>query len=577
MKSNKWVLGLLTVALVLALAPSGFAQTNVTAVQLSILNAPSAAEIAGNRHAQVSDPVSVGAGIQISGSVFATNTGITTVNLVLTFPNAITSSMQGAVAGGGGAVPNANDNIRIVGATGIFASLTSVTSINYSAGTITIQLPSVVSVSSSGPTSSGSFTLAGVRIDLTGAVTGTSRNLLSAVLQATTGGTLANGNGFVAPSSMPVLISTIQPGAATGAVGSTGTNNGVITIFTNQTAGTFADGTASVLFTEPFVTAWRTPTQSATNGTVVASGTAVSNNNGTQLSVSISGLPAGLSASFTQQTGTQATISPTSFALSSTTTTQIVSFTTTDMTATDKVGFDITITGTPTSGSLSAASLQVTAALAPIVGIGGALGGLTTTGATAPNTSGGIPSNTGGFPRFDATGNTTTVTVGSILPLQTTMLIPYALRQSPFESTYSIANTSLDPFTTGSATSTAGTVQFWLFPNSATGIGTMTTVTTNATNATTTGQFLNRGLNASGQVVAGGTFTFTHSMLMSAAGLTGDFIGYIFVQANFPNAHGVSYVFTSGNLTSSTPMEVMATPSITSRANTTGAVETLGF
>ena len=558
---SKWILGLLTVVLVLALAPSGFAQTNITAVQLSILNAPSAAEISGNRNAQVSDPVSIAAGIQVSASVFATNTGITATNLVLTFPNAITSNATGL---GGTNLPSLNDNIRITGASGIFngslTSLVSVSAINYSAGTITIQLPAGAVTAGQ----SGSFTLSGVRIDLTGAVTGTSRSLTSAVLAATSGGSINNGNGYLAPGSVPTLISTIQAGAASGAVGSTGTNNGVITIFTNQTSGSYADNVASVLFTEPFVTAWRTATQNSTSGNGTTSGTS-----STQLNISLAGLPAGLSASFVQQSGTQATITPTSFSLSSTSTSQVVSFLTTDMTASDKLGFDITISGTPTSGTLSPGALTVTAALSPTVGVGGIVAPLTT---TSPN----LPTGTG-FPRFDSANNSSTVNVGVILPLQTTMLMPYAIRQSPYETAIAIANTSLDPFTVGSATATAGTIQFWLFPNSATGIGTMTTVTTNATNATTAGMFQNRGLNASGQLVAGGSLTFTMSMLMSAAGLSGDFVGYIFVQANFPQAHGIGYVFTNGNLSSSTDIEVLATPSITSRTNTTGAVESLGF
>ena len=556
---SKWILGLLTVALVLALAPSGFAQANITSIQLSLLNAASAAEIAGNRNAQVSDPASIGAGVQLSATVFATSTQVTTVSIILTFPNSITSSMQGA----NGNFPNLNDSIRISGQTGIFANITSITTINYLAGTITLTLPggNVNGGQTIGQT--GFLVIQGVRIDLGGAVTGTSRALLSAVLAAPTGSTLANGNGYVAPASMPSLINTIQPGAATAAINSTGTSQGLTTIFTTQTAGLFADAVASVLFTEPFASAWRTSTQASTGGPITG-------NNGTQLTISLAGLPAGLSASFVQQTGTQATVTPATFSLSSATTSQVVSFNGTDMASLDKLGFDVTISGTPTGGSFPAGTtnLVVTAALSPIVSGTSVLGGLTTTN---------LPNATGGYPRYDATGNTVSVTIGSIIPLQTTLLVPYAIRQAPYESAIAIANTSLDPFPTGSATQTAGTVQFWLFPNSATGIGTMVTVTTNATNATTAGMFQSRGLNASGQVPAGGTFTFTMSMLMSAAGMSGDFVGYIFAQAGFPNAHGIGYVFTNGNLSSATDIEVVPTPSVTSRVNTTGAAESLNF
>jgi hypothetical protein len=64
------------------------------------------------------------------------------------------------------------------------------------------------------------------------------------------------------------------------------------------------------------------------------------------------------------------------------------------------------------------------------------------------------------------------------------------------------------------------------------------------------------------------------SELLTSAGQTGSFTGYIFVTTNFLNAHGAPFVSDFRNFTSFTPMLVLLPPLGNPRS---GAVETLGF
>src|SRR4051812_41796883 len=90
MKSSKWILGLMVAVLVLALAPSSFAQVNI-----QIFNTPSPGEIATNHNAQTSDPSSVGNGILVSGALIA-NSPLTATSLIFTFPATITTTNAAA-------------------------------------------------------------------------------------------------------------------------------------------------------------------------------------------------------------------------------------------------------------------------------------------------------------------------------------------------------------------------------------------------------------------------------------------------------------------------------------------------
>jgi hypothetical protein len=175
------------------------------------------------------------------------------------------------------------------------------------------------------------------------------------------------------------------------------------------------------------------------------------------------------------------------------------------------------------------------------------------------------------FPTFSSSP-VTGPTVVTIVPANTTLLIPFAVAQGAFDTGLAIANTSADPFGAQGATPQAGNVQVNLFPSTATGAGTSVGFTTSATKLAGT------GIAADGTVPAGATWTVNLSQLLPLAGQTGGFIGYIFVTANFLPAHGAAYVYNGTGFTSSTPMLVLPPPSTNGRSgNFANGAESLDF
>lgn len=80
-----------------------------------------------------------------------------------------------------------------------------------------------------------------------------------------------------------------------------------------------------------------------------------------------------------------------------------------------------------------------------------------------------------------------------------------------------------------------GTIEVYLYKANAATPVTFTTGTAAATRPGT-------GLDASGQLPAGGTWTVLLSQLLTAAGVTGDWEGMVYFYCNFSAATGVSYI-----------------------------------
>jgi hypothetical protein len=181
------------------------------------------------------------------------------------------------------------------------------------------------------------------------------------------------------------------------------------------------------------------------------------------------------------------------------------------------------------------------------------------------------PTTTGGFPRFNQE-DVGPVTVINIVASNTTMLIPFAVRDAGFDTGISVANTTADPFgSAGGASPQAGTVRVDFFPRTATGAGTTFSLTTSATVRP------GAGLSTDGTLAAGGTWSVLLSELLTAAGQTGSFTGYIFIQANFIDGHGSSFVSDFRNFTSYSPVLVLPPPATQSRATPPGGVESLNM
>ena len=140
----------------------------------------------------------------------------------------------------------------------------------------------------------------------------------------------------------------------------------------------------------------------------------------------------------------------------------------------------------------------------------------------------------------------------------TTLLVPFAVRDGAFDTGIALANTTADPFgavSTGGAIAASGTITLTFYPRSATGgAGTSFSLTTSATAKP------GIGLSDNGSLAAGATWTALLSELMTAAGQTGSFTGYIFITTNFTNAHGAPFVSDFRNFTSSIPMLVLPPP-----------------
>jgi len=552
MKSSKWILGLMVVVLMMTMAPSSFAQ-----IQLIINNIPSPGEIQTIRHAVTSDPTSTGSGILISGSLIATST-LTTTDLRLTFPAPITTSgvTNNTGFGAGAAIPG-QDAIRIEGASGVFAGITAITTVNWATGVVTITLPGTLGQggnTAGGPpliqapnNQSGSFRLVGVRLDANGK---TAPLNVSAALSS-------SANNYIQPatSTLPI-ISALGPGigSLTQATNGTNTNTGTMLVFTNNAIG---DATASILLTEGFAAAWRNATQMSTSGSPLT--------NGTNIRLTFNGIPTGgtITAVPTASSATgrrpAVVLTPGSGALTppatatSTSNQLLISFDTgtaggvvPDLNGIDTIGLQLTLTGAITATPSS--TITVVATMAPI---GDALD------------ASGVPTVAGGFPRF-AQADTAALTIGTIAPATTTLLIPYALSGfGNYNTGIAVANTSADPFTgRGGATATAGALSFTFYPNAGTGL----TTGVGPYSTTTTGR-PGGGVDASGNIVSGSTYAVLLSDLLTAAGRTGDFQGYVFIEANFLNAHGVGYIYQGPTLTSAVPMLVLPPPISNSRAS----------
>jgi len=207
-----------------------------------------------------------------------------------------------------------------------------------------------------------------------------------------------------------------------------------------------------------------------------------------------------------------------------------------------------------------------------------------TSGATAPLTSGSVTAAvtmypngsalsgtsqilpvSGNFPRFANSPVSTAVV--DIINAETDMLISFAVRSGGFDTGIAVANTTADPFggsASGGATPNDGTVILNFYPQGA-GSSFQYTTTTGSPGV---------GLGTGGVLAAGKTWTVLLSELLTGiSGAPASFSGYVFVRANFTNAHGAAYVTDFRSFTSASPFLVLPQTTQTAR---TGLGESLG-
>jgi len=203
---------------------------------------------------------------------------------------------------------------------------------------------------------------------------------------------------------------------------------------------------------------------------------------------------------------------------------------------------DVPVTVTQSGTCVGATNITFTATVAPI---------------DATNTL---------VPRYQASESAAKALV-TFVGSSTTLLIPYASVQTAinYDTGIAISNTTTDPGTaiTGitTATAQAGGLTFYFYPTTGTAFSF----------ALPAGY--GKGLNTSGLLPSGGTLVTLLSEVMTAARavtstVPTDFQGYVFVVANFTNAHGFATVSNFSTYTQASPALIVNQNA--SRATETG-------
>jgi hypothetical protein len=539
----------LAIALVLfAMAPSSFAQ-----VSLTLTPNPSTSEVQTNKNAQTASPGTAGGGILITGQLIATSP-LSTTTLRVSFPSPITSSPASCtdgdtvVACADGAIPSTgSDFVRIEGATGVFASVSNPV-LNTASSRIEITLPGTVGSGGTNPNDqSGSFRLVGVRIDANGK-TG-AQNITVALS--------SSANNYLLQTTSATVISAIADGIGSVSIGARpgGTSEGSATIFTNRTA---PDKKASLAIVEGFASAFRTATQSSNSGQAV--------NNSSRLRLTFSNVPSGVTLTLsinsiaTNLNGVFVGTGTVNQQITSASSVATIEITKSSLTTVETMEVDVTdVTLTSTAAVTTAGAITVTASLIP------------NGDAVRDN---GSPTDDSGYPVF-AEKEVGPVTLVNITAASTTILIPLAEKIGAFDTGISVANTTADPFggtSGGGAAAAAGTLKFDFFPSSATGAATACTVTTSSTNRP------GFGIASDGTIPAGATYLVLLSQLLPVSNCAaGDFVGYIFITANFLNAHAAATISDFRTYSLAAPAMVLPPPATTPRSSPTTGVESLGF
>jgi hypothetical protein len=344
------------------------------------------------------------------------------------------------------------------------------------------------------------FSVSGIRV----AVAGTSLTTLSANLSST-------GNTYVAGQTVVVVISAITPGLA---------SITATPVSVNAVLG--GTGTSSISVGEGFLDAFVT---------------------GSMVRLQLSAIPAGVTLTFPATVtlagggvftkSTAAAVADTVFTLTSASSPATVYYavtTATNPTVQETLTIPVAVLAAPVGGSpIIGGPVTVTANQGPINAAAGA--------AYVPRYAGNAGCEVG------------TGTVLTILSANTTLLVPYFVFGGGYNTGLEIANTTADPgavamgFASG-ALPQAGTIRFYFYPQAA-GVAPF--------NYTTTAGSPGAGLSSDGTLASGKIYTVMVDQLLTAAGKTGDFSGYIFAVCNFTSGHGQYFIsdfefFTNGAL-----------------------------
>jgi hypothetical protein len=213
----------------------------------------------------------------------------------------------------------------------------------------------------------------------------------------------------------------------------------------------------------------------------------------------------------------------------------------------ERVAIDYTVTAPGTATlPLSTGNVNVTATFAPI--------------GTAFTSAGAVITTP--IPRY-AAEEVGPVTIVTVFGANTTLLVPFAttVTGANYNTGFAVSNSTKDPGLAAMGFATAipqtGSLTFYFYP----ALPSTAAPFTYTTAAGSPGS----GLNAAGAVPTGSTYTVLLSQLLAAAGQPADFSGYVFIVANFTNAHCLYVVsnftsFSQGSLALVVPAARTATP-----------------
>jgi hypothetical protein len=450
--------------------------------------------------------------------------------------------------------------IHVSNGTGDFVVGTNVgiAAVSNSAGTIVIGLGTPVTTTTASPSAGIAFTSGVVStFDLDGILLST--NGKTGEIDVTM--TETSGNVNLTSTVVPVITSVaaplVDPIVATSIPSAVGTATGLPAGAGGpavlNSAGAAIKGNFTVKVAEGFASMWQNSAQY--NGGAVFP---ASPSSSTQVNFIFKNVPAGLNISncistLTDVTGTTANTASGATASANAITAASSIITVNFNGPLDLANVDV-LWLSCTSVSSGSATLPLPSAPVTVQAEMGPLGAALGTGGTALT---GLA--TGLIPRYQDTPQPAAgVPVILFPPSQSVLLITFAVVVPGFNTGIAISNTTTDIFgpSGGGATPTAGTITFTLFKND----GTSKTFTTASVNS-------------------GTTYAANLSDILSSAGFGTTFSGYIFAQANFPQAHGAATIYdtNSGHAALSTPVLVVTSgPNQVTLANPRLSPESFG-
>jgi len=469
---------------------------------------------------------------QVAGT---TQAGTITISygVPITIPfSAVTITVPVGAAAGGYNSGTAAPTPPFPAGTNLSTVTVNTTASNNAAGLLVLNVPANVN--------GGSFTVSGVRV----AVAGTTLTSLNASISATA-------NAIVAGQTSVLVIASIAPGIGSVTTGLFGAGTAVPIL---NTAGSVVTGLSRINAISGTVVTQNIngasvqamPVILVKEGFLNAFDDIATTNGGTGLRFTLSALPPpGVTVSFPASFTTDGAGAPTFQSYNSDRSLRAAAFNFTSSSSSASAFYRLTSTSDPTKLETAVVPVTITTDVSSLsLPLTSLTINFTTTlwpTGTAFDTDGSVFSFGSRVPRYQEQliGPLPLV---SIVASNTVLLVPFAQRLSTigYDTGFAISNTTEDPTGTGfvSPTPQSGTMSFFFFPQLPSPSATNPANFSYTTSATSPGT----GLDATGKLPAGSTYTVLLSQLLAAAGQPADFAGYVFIVTNFTNAHALFVV-----------------------------------